>query len=77
MGLVERRFCDLCQSEDKVEAMTVVRSYGKRAPWEVDICQSCFDQRFADLRAKSRRPDINNVRPQHRLVKTEISEENL
>lgn len=77
MGTVERRFCDLCQSEDKVEAMTVVRGYGKRAPWEVDICQACFDKRLADLRSKSRRPDINNVRPQHRLVKTEISEENL
>lgn len=77
MGTVERSFCDLCRSEDKVESMIVVRGYGKRAPWEIDICQKCYDQRLGDMRPKARRPAISNIRPQHRLVKTEITEDNL
>lgn len=77
MGTIQKSFCDLCKSEDGVETMTVVRGYGRRAPWEIDICTKCFDSRMGDMRPKGRRPTINNIRPQHRLQKTEISEDNL
>ncbi len=77
MGVAKRVFCDLCRGEQGVAPMVVVRDYGKREPWEVDICEDCYLTNFAELRKVSRRPMVSNVRPQHRFRKIEITEANL
>lgn len=70
-------FCDICQSNQEVASIVVVREYGKRDPWEADICEECYEKSFSDLRKASRRPQTSNVRPQHRFKITEVSEKNL
>jgi hypothetical protein len=69
--------CDVCGTEDQVAAVTVVAEFKAARPWEVDMCQRCYESRFGDLVAKSRRAGRSMVRPQHRMVKTEITEANL
>jgi hypothetical protein len=74
---VTSKVCDACGSKDSVDTLMVVYHYGTDRPWEVDMCQKCYDTRFADLIAKSRPGMRVNTRPQYRLVKTSISPENL
>ena len=69
--------CDICGKEEGVAPVTVVPEFKKMRPWEVDMCQACYESRFGDLVAKSRRAGRSMVRPQHRMVKTEITEANL
>ena len=71
MGQKTTVFCDICQSDKRVAPIVVVREYGKRDPWEADICE------FGDMKKKARRPMTSNVRPQHRFHKIEITEANL
>ena len=77
MGTKAVTFCDVCQSSENVAPITVVRSHGKGDPWEADICEVCYQQRFGDLEAFKRRPMKSNIRPQHRFKKVEITEANL
>ena len=77
MAKVERLVCDLCASEEGVQTLTVVWNYKAGTPWELDLCERCYDSRFAELRDKGRRARINNVRPQHRMRVTAITDENL
>lgn len=69
--------CDLCGGDQDVEPVTVVYKFKKSRPWEADICAKCYEDKFAALQAKSRRPELNNVRPQHKMIKTEITEADL
>ena len=39
MGQKTTVFCDICQSDKRVAPIVVVREYGKRDPWEADICE--------------------------------------
>lgn len=77
MAEITSRMCDSCGSTDTVDTLMVVYHYGTDRPWEVDMCQPCYDTRFADLLKKSRTSMRANTRPQYRLVKTEIGPENL
>lgn len=77
MAKIERLMCDLCRSEDNVQTLTVVWNYKAGAPWELDMCERCYDSRLGDLREMGRRAKINNVRPQHRMRVTTITEDNL
>lgn len=77
MAEVTTKLCDACESPKDVDTMMVVYHYGKQRPWEVDICQKCYDTRFKDLLPKSRNSMKVNTRPQYRLVKTQIGPENL
>jgi len=77
MGQKTTVFCDICQSDKRVAPIVVVREYGKRDPWEADMCESCYIERFGDIKKKARRPMTSNVRPQHRFHKVEITEANL
>ena len=70
-------FCGICQSDQDVASIVVVREYGKRDPWEADICEECYEKSFSDLREASRRPQTSNVRPQHRFKIIEVTEKNL
>lgn len=59
--------CDLCESTDGVQTLTVV--WGKNLPWEVDMCERCHKNRVADLQQLGRRAKRNNTRPQSRVKK--------
>lgn len=67
MAMVARALCDVCGTELDVQTVTVV--YGRRTPWEADICATDFKDRFGVLERKSRRATRSNVRPQHRMTK--------
>lgn len=69
------RICDKCKGTEDVTDLTVVYGYGTNKPWEVDLCGKCYRQVLGGLEAKSRPPEIKNVRPQHRFKKTDISED--
>ena len=77
MADVTNKICDACGGNKEVDTLMVVYHYGTDRPWEVDVCQKCYDTRFADLLPKSRPSMRANTRPQYRLVKTEIGPENL
>lgn len=71
MAVQTRRVCDLCRSDQDVDTMTVVWHYEEARPWEIDLCERCYEGRMADLAAEGRKATINNTRPQHRKRKTE------
>lgn len=77
MATVQVTRCDVCGSDKQVDKLVVVYHYRKGRPWEVDICASCYEDRFGDVIKKGRRPEINNVRPQHKFKKIAITEDNL
>lgn len=77
MAVVQQRLCDLCRSVQDVSQITVVWGAARNRPWEADICKKCYNERFAELAARSRRPSTDNVRPQHKVKKTTIGEANL
>lgn len=72
MAEITSKICDSCGGAKDVDTLMVVYHYGKERPWEVDMCQACYDKRFADVLPKSRGSMRANTRPQYRLVKTEI-----
>ena len=67
MAMVARAQCDICRTEDDVQTVTVV--YGRRTPWEADVCAAHFKELFGVLERKGRRATRSNVRPQHRMAK--------
>jgi hypothetical protein len=77
MATLEVKICDLCNSREDVYTMAVVWKYGDDSPWELDLCTRCYSNRMSDMHAVSRRAKINNVRPQARVRKTNITEANL
>lgn len=77
MALKKVRVCDVCRGVNDIDTLTVVYKFKQGKPWEVDICPSCYEGLLGELAKKGRRATINNVRPQHRMVKTEITDENL
>lgn len=56
--------CDLCGSDKHVETVRFSRIGDK--PFEVDICQSCWDKRIAIYAGKSR-PARRQPRPRQKL----------
>ena len=77
MAVEQRRICDLCKSDKDVDTMTVVWQYSQGKPWEIDLCAQCYKSKMGDMVKLGRRAKINNVRPQYRVKKTEISRSNL
>lgn len=77
MATLELKICDLCQAREDVSTMAVVWKYGDEMPWELDLCNRCYENRMSDMRGMSRRAKINNTRPQARVRKTHITEANL
>ncbi len=77
MATISTTVCDLCQSDVEVFPLTVVYDWSKRAAWEVDMCQRCYDSRLSDMAALGRRPSKRNIKPQTRQRKTVITEANL
>ena len=77
MAKIERLACDLCDSEKDVQTMIVVWNYRAGKPWELDLCSRCYQSRMGDLVERGRRTKYKNVRPQHRMTKAVITEENL
>ena len=77
VATVSQVVCDACGSTEKVSTLTVVYQFGNSKPWEIDMCDSCYQSRLGDVRERGRRARISNTRPQARIVKTEIKESNL
>jgi hypothetical protein len=67
MATVPRVLCDKCGSDRDVDVVTVV--FGRRPPWEADLCAADYDHLFGVLQRKGRRATKSNVRPQHRFEK--------
>jgi len=67
MAMVARALCDVCGTGRDVQTVTVV--YGRRTPWEADVCAAHFKELFGVLERKGRRATRSNVRPQHRMAK--------
>ena len=77
MAVRQQRICDLCGSDEGTDTLTVVWHYYEGNPWEIDLCERCYQNRIADLAPKGRKATINNIRPQHRMRKTVISKDAL
>lgn len=73
MATLEVKICDLCEGREDVSTMAVVWRRGEEPPWELDLCQRCYDNRMSDLAKLGRRAKINNVRPQARIRKTHLT----
>ena len=61
--------CDLCGSDQDTATMMVTREYGNAQPFELDLCDRCWNNRMADLAEKGRKTKRSNVRPQRRVRK--------
>lgn len=77
MAEVTSRVCDSCGKGKDVDTLTIVYRFGEQPPWDVDLCQRCYEHRFKDLLPKARKTKRHTTRPQYRLVQTPIGPENL
>lgn len=75
MATVPKKVCDLCRTDNDVDECVVVYRYERGKPWGVDLCRSCFHQRFGDLQKKSHPVRRANIRPQYRVIRTDFPDE--
>lgn len=73
MATLEVKICDLCDSREDVSTMAVVWKYGDVPPFELDLCERCYQNRMSDMAKLGRRAKINNVRPQAKMRKTHLT----
>mgnify|MGYP000078778212 CR=1 FL=1 len=74
MGQTITIHCDLCGSTDQVQPLVVSRPSSKTPAWEVDTCEKCYQDRFAELEAHKRKPSTSSLRPPARAKRTDSSE---
>lgn len=74
MAVTSLRVCDVCGTSDNVNILTGV--YGKK-PFEVDLCQTCYEGCSHEFAKKIRRPTRSTIKPQHRFHKTTVDKTNL
>lgn len=77
MATYEVTRCDNCGGETGVNTILVSYRVKRARPWQADLCEGCYTGMFAELARKGKPSEMSNVRPQHRLVKTEIREDQL
>ena len=78
MVTVAKGVCDVCREEsDTVDECMVVYNWQDAAPWGVDLCEECYEDVFGDLFEVGHPVKRANVRPQYRIVETEVTEEQL
>ena len=77
MAIVSKTICDVCRTDREVYPLMVSYDSAVRRAWEVDLCTRCYQDTLGDLASGSRPTSRSNLRPQARVRKTEISEENL
>ena len=77
MATYEITRCDQCGGEKDVYKIIVGYRKPRVKTWEADICEGCYTGMFGEIARKSKPSKASNIRPQHRMVMTEISDENL
>lgn len=77
MAIVSKTICDMCRADVDVFQLVVSYDRAARAPWEIDLCVSCYQDRLGELIQAGRPASVSNLRPQARVRKTTITPENL
>lgn len=67
------QMCDKCGKDESVHDLTVVYQHGHNSPWEVDLCQQCYDLLLGGLEDKGRTPTIRAIRPPAKFKKTTLT----
>lgn len=76
MAVVQITQCDLCK---QMAAVPLTVKYGDKS-FQLDVCQSCFDERLGDMARKGHKPRGKApayADQKYRIRKTEITEANL